>query len=406
MSGNSEKSYSSEIILFVLSFAASIINGYVISMFFRRKQLRSKSNLLLLNLACADFMTVTTNIPLIAVSHFIHEVDKAKAKAFVIAADVSTVLSAAITIQSLCVIVLDRFISICYSLNYVTELFKRHVVRVIISVWLLGAILSLARLTWLVPLLSVSTKKTFSHMVDNSEKYPQVARATLYDKWYYIVGCLLYFICIIGLMYAFIRMFIELHKVIKGTVSLSLSEEEFEQRQSRHKCERKAIILFSVMFLVFLVCWTPLVVLRLAHTLNITIYRSVPKILISIVTICRFLVCIMNPILYTLQTRDFWNYFRQDCTKGKYKVTLCFKSSKKEPEIHVEYNQDKSPQTRQLILMTILESNRTSLASCSTSPASSRTESPLMPPSKHRLSPHNINRLFVVSSDPSMGRKT
>ena len=60
---------------------------------------------------------------------------------------------------------------------------------------------------------------------------------------------------------------------------LGKEEERFVVRDETSeslKREIKAVILFAIMYFAFLLCWTPMVVLRLVSTTDIVIFSQIP----------------------------------------------------------------------------------------------------------------------------------
>ena len=308
-----ENNYIIDICLIVLGMFIIVINGYVISMFIRNKNLRTPSNLLLLNLACADLLTAAIDIPLQVASRMLNRKQEMNLTitrtAF--ASDIATILFAAITIQCLCSVVADRLIMLSIPSKYSTIVTKRNALIAIAAIWLMSSTISFSRIFWLHTFLSKAASDDFN------TRHPL-------DTWYYTAGISLFFVTFVGMLLAFIIMCISLLR-LGSTVSIRRNRGKLATKDARIR-ERKMLILFSVMFIVYVICWTPLVILRMVFVLG----SKGPSISVtSFLTFLRYLVNLIDPLLYTFYKLEFWRMFNKDLRKLFKKIdwpSWCFDS--------------------------------------------------------------------------------
>ena len=275
-------------ILVITAVAAVLINSYCLTLFIRKRKLRTKSNWLLVSLAAIDLITGGINIPLVFYLGITKSTHKPYMK-LVIIADVTSVCCAAITMLNLYSIVFDRYLSLCHSLKYTMWVTKSKIVTVIIFNWLASIIVSYIRLWWLSPMFQgIRTSTARQNAIDT-------------DKIYYITGGCFYLTIIITLLLLFVRMFIVVQRLINNEPGSYLASNKSENPYTSVKREIKVVLVFAAMYFAFFICWTPLVVVRLLLRTAI----KPPSIqVMDAFTVIRFLTSILDPMLYTFFKYD------------------------------------------------------------------------------------------------------
>lgn len=292
------------VFLILLAIFIILANSYAISFFMRNTSLFSKTNYMLLSLAISEFMTGAVNIPTIVYGERLNAKSIPESMTIVVTADITTVLCAAITMLTLCSIIVDRYLVICFPMHYVSIVTKRKIVMVIIASWMLPIFISFLRLSWLAPALNISP----SDPVNSTALRDAENKAILGDKYYYVVATILYFIVVVTLIVLFVLMF----RAIKR---LGRDEREFTTQTldaENVKREHKAAILFGVMFIAFILCWTPLVVFRIVASFFPVHFGKIPTQVLHSLIIIRYLTSVINPLLYILYKFDFNQEFKKD----------------------------------------------------------------------------------------------
>ena len=297
-------------VLIIISIVTIVINSYTLCLFARKRELRRKSNLLLVSLAVIDLLTGGINIPLVIYRGMTLVGNKPNWELLVML-DTTSVCCAAVTMLSLYSVVVDRFISLCHPLTYTSWVTTRKIVAVITFNWLASIIISYIRL-WLSQIL----RGTFSSV--------ERQNATKSDRIYYITGCCLYLVLIITLPVSFIRMFIVIRRLRRNEQKNRDTVSSEAVSQASIKREIKVVLVFAATYFSFLVCWTPLVVCRLLlNTRAIKQSRTVKQAL-DIVTVIRFLTPVIDPLLYTFFKYDTYTAALEDYKYLSLKVNQFF----------------------------------------------------------------------------------
>lgn len=288
-----------------------MINGYILSLFIRKATLRRNSSLLLLSLTLADLFTGIVTVPLIIASTPLRMLDFEAYKLVFIFGDITAVISAALTISNLCAVTADRYIRLCYPIKHMILVRKKTVVTMICAIWIIAISYSFVPFIWLHEILEANPSE---------ETYMRIDRL---DTRYTIASAIICAIPICGLTIAFARMFYAIHTL--GIHEQQLSADATLKRLRRRR-ERKAIILFSLMFVLFMICWVPWILLRPFATEKV--FDKIPPQILNTIMIIRFLTSILNPLLYTLHEHDFHRALIGDietvvpcrkCSNGRHK---------------------------------------------------------------------------------------
>ena len=288
---------NSEYTLIVIAVFIIILNAYVVSLFARKRKLRRNSSLLLLSLTLADLFTGAITMPLLISSRPLRSLGFEEAKLVFIFGDLMTVLSASLIILSLCAITADRYVRLCHPIKHMTIIQRTQVITMFIVIWISAFLYSMIPFTWIHNILVKNSKTSAYEMADS------------HDVNYSITSAFIFVIPTIGLTIAFTRMFYAIHKLGQNERKRSLdSQQEYRYR----KRERKAVIIFSSMFIVFLICWAPWIILRPIFDKFPKVYLSFPPSVPNILMLIRFLSSIVNPLLYTLHEYEFRRAFHDD----------------------------------------------------------------------------------------------
>ena len=272
----------------------------------RYRSLLTKTNLMLLSLAISEFMTGAVNIPSMIHAETLRVKNMTEKRTSLITADILTVLCAAVTMVTLCGIIIDRYLVICYPLKYVSIVTKRKIVFFIVISWILPFIMSFVRLVWLAPLLSTSPQQAVNTTFQRIMKH-----ALRCDQIYYISGTCIYLIIIAVLAALFVLMFLAIRRLGKDEMEFTTEKQD----RAIIKRETKAVIIFAVMYAAFILCWTPLVVFRLLASVFPVHYNKMPQEAVHALIIIKYLTSVINPSLYILYKFEFYKEFQRDWNK-------------------------------------------------------------------------------------------
>eukprot|EP00112_Aurelia_sp_Birch-Aquarium-sp1_P001926 Seg1211.3 transcript_id=Seg1211.3/GoldUCD/mRNA.D3Y31 product="Rhodopsin GQ-coupled" protein_id=Seg1211.3/GoldUCD/D3Y31 len=287
----------SEYALIAIAVSIIILNTYVASLFARKRKLRRNSSLFLLSLTLADLFTGVITVPLLIASTPLQSLGFEETKLVYIFGDIMTVFSASLIILSLCAITADRYARLCHPIKHMTMIHRTRVITLFLVIWISALLYSMIPFAWLHNILMTKPRTSAYAMVDN------------HDLNYSVASAFIFAIPTIGLTIAFTSMFYAIHKLGQNERKRSLdSKQEYRYR----KRERKAVIIFSLMFVVFLICWAPWIILRPIFDKFPAVYLSFPPIVPNILMLIRFLSSIVNPLLYTMHEYEFRRAFHDD----------------------------------------------------------------------------------------------
>ncbi|KAJ7328656.1 hypothetical protein OS493_023930 [Desmophyllum pertusum] len=265
-----------------IAIVITLANGLVLTLFYRRKRLRTQSNYLLLSLAICDFLTGTISIPCFIVYSF-QVVTSTMFFNFLYIVHTLMAVSAAYHILTTTA---EKYLAIMKPLRH-RLVTKTTVFKGLVGIWMISTFVAVIPLVW-------------------SESSSQFL-------WYIIHSavCLVFvfFIPYVFMIYAFTSMF---RAITKRQRPSSVIGDTPRLQQNDLKC----ILVFATMAAIFVLCWLPYFTLMLI--LNINLYlNSVTSVstikAIQVFAIMRYMTSIMNPLLYTYFKRDFWFEIRNLC---------------------------------------------------------------------------------------------
>ncbi|XP_065052634.1 5-hydroxytryptamine receptor 1D-like [Rhopilema esculentum] len=281
-------------ILIAIAVCIVIMNSYVVSVFLRKKNLRRNSSLLLLSLALADLFTGLVTVPLIIAGTVLRQIDFNRFIIVFLLGDVATVLSASLTILSLCAITMDRYARLCFPVRHFVLLQRQRVITVFCMIWVVAISYSLIPFAWL-------------HMILQDNPSEETYEAVIsHDTRYATAGAIIFIVPVLGLTAAFTHMFYAIQKL--GSNERRRSIRQYEE-SLRRKRERKAVIIFVLMFAAFVICWAPWIILR---PFSDDVFSKIPVHFLNVAMLIRFLTSIFNPLMYTLQEAEFSRAFMLD----------------------------------------------------------------------------------------------
>ena len=276
---------SSNSLFLVISVFILIINLYAISLFIRNPVLRKKAKLFLLSLSIADLL-----LGIMALSFEIIRAEEREISYFLylfLIHQLPTV-SGVSSILSICAITADRYLSICYPIRHRVLVRTRFIRMLLCATWIIAAAYTLIPLLWMYKIY----QPPFPTLgAENISKYM--------DR-YSIANAALFSIPVCGLSIAFVRMYYVIRNLRRNEQQYSTN---VNQEERRHKRERKAIVIFSLMFAAYVLCWGPWTIILADTDIHNQVIQN--QSLIEAITILRFVTAIINPLLYTFHEREF-----------------------------------------------------------------------------------------------------
>ena len=262
-----------------------LVNSLVFYLFIKRRRLRTPTNCLLLSLAACDFMTGFIGIPLF-ITLVVKPPDSDHFGQIVVIFNNAMAVSAAYHILA---ITLERYFSIKKPFAH-RQLTKKSMFKVALFVWFVSAVIAFVPYAW-------SSMKT---------KDPVGYKKTTFG---YVVFCLT-FVFLVPCILIVVSQFV-MFKTIAHRGGLALTSRDASQRKERN--ERKCLIIFALMAIIYLTCWLPWFVLSLYFSFWFQLSRETYVVLDNlsqVFAIFRFITSVVNPVLYTFFKRDFLDAFK------------------------------------------------------------------------------------------------
>ena len=260
------------VIFVLLSIFIVLTNGLVFVLFILRKKLRTATNYLLLGLAFADFLNGALNIPyLLSIMYGLLENNETIG----LVSNAFHFFSALASIYHIVLVTGEKYFAVMKPLRR-HQVTKPKVAVVIALVWCISGLFSFIQFSW-----------------SRGTSYSQI----VHTVFLVIAALLLPYPFIV---FAFIKMFSQITKR-KTELHRGLHGHNSKVFHGQRK-DRKCVIVFSLMALVYAMCWFPYYTLTLMYKFGYNHNGNAP--LLVVVTI-RYLTSLFNPIMYTFFKEDF-----------------------------------------------------------------------------------------------------
>ncbi|KAK3755001.1 hypothetical protein QZH41_001980 [Actinostola sp. cb2023] len=253
------------------------VNGYLTVLISRRRDLRTPSNMILASLTVSDGLTGLVSVPLIVMCMATYS------NGICIASAVFIRFISILSAVHILLLTLDRYVFIVYPTKYYDLVRKSRILLVLLGVWLMGVAVTGVRLVWAVEV---------NVYEDDLEQLQEINRKENIFNWF----CLSAFFIIPLVMTVVLDA--ELLLVLRRQVRKILQNNVLHARQAqtmRTKYrERRAILVYVVVVVTFVICWLPYFIYDLWQNWGLPIAVAYLIMFIRIVT------SLSNPIMYTL----------------------------------------------------------------------------------------------------------
>ena len=262
--------------LLPVAIAITLINGLVFVIFYRRKNLRTASNYLLLSLAICDFLTGAISIPYFILSSF----QVVPLTIFNYGLYILHSLMAVSAAYHILAITAEKYLAIIRPLRHYLVT-KKTVWKILVGIWITSAFIAVIPISW------------------NDSKSRFI---------WYIVHAILCIVLVFLVPYTFmIYAFTTMFKVIAKRKRPSI-ERKSSRLQRKTMSDQKCALVFASMASIFVVCWLPYFSLTLAIYVKSYLESGISALIektVEAFVIIRYITSITNPLLYTFFKRDF-----------------------------------------------------------------------------------------------------
>lgn len=267
----------------VFAFVIIGLNGWVLYLVKTRASLQSNMNLLLCSLALSDFLTGLISIPL----HV--SCDIVRRTPICVASQLALRFTSVSTVTHLLAITVDRHIGIKHALRYNALVTKTRVVVTTVFIWSSSIFASLIQLAW------IDYKRD-----DLEEENDDVMK---HEIRYDVTSLVLYVAVPFMVMTTiYVDIFLEILRQYRNIKQYSSPGWAETKKRTHH--EWKAVAIFSIMLLMFVICWLPFFTVRLQHNLGSDFY-DLPLVVEYVFIYLRFFTSVFNPCIYVFGKRDF-----------------------------------------------------------------------------------------------------
>lgn len=284
-------------VLSLIGLLAVIINGMVIFLMFKRKVLRSLTNVFLGSLALSDLVTSLFGIPVLVAC--------SETQIFKICV-VSRIFYQFTAVSSICHVLLvafDRFLAIVHPLKRNSLVTKRRAVSAILFIWLLSFLTSIVRLSW--------------------EKYDDTSSTNCtqddqdFDVEYNVIlFCFFFAVPFITMCSIYGHIFYISFMLTRRDRRLN-SALRTESRSTLHEWRGRSLLV--IMMVIFVGCWLPFFLSVLGDSLNNQESSTSDVRTQRLLVVLAFIPPLLNPLLCTLAKKDFRRVLRELICRQKYR---------------------------------------------------------------------------------------
>ena len=270
----------------VLSFICLLIiavNGLVIVLIYKKRTLRTLTNMFLTSLAISDLLSGLVGIPL-ALTCLVRD--------FINVCVSSTVFIRFTAISSVCHVLLiacDRYIFIVHHIRYYYLVSKRRAIIATVVIGLISLVASTIQMSW-----HSFEKETLTTFEDTTESI---------DIKYSLVCIVVFFaVPFILMCYIYGRIFYISFKRNQKDRKLSKNLQQ-HCRPRRHEWRGRSVLLITVV--IFAGCWLPYFLMVLNEHTESLQFPPLPLWVQRLLVFLSFMPAMFNPILCTLAKKDF-----------------------------------------------------------------------------------------------------
>ncbi|KAL9979103.1 hypothetical protein ACROYT_G016712 [Oculina patagonica] len=277
------------VLLCIIGLLIITVNGLVIFLIYKKKTLRTLTNMFLTSLALSDLMSGLVGIPLLLICLVGDIVNVCIS---------STIFIRFTAISSVCHVLLiacDRYIFIVYSLNYHFLVTKRRAIVGVFAIWLLSVVASVIQLSW--QNIKDEAITEFEETVEDI------------DIKYSLVCIVLFFAVPLLLMcYIYGRIFYISFKRNKRDRQLSKNLQQ-PSRSVLYEWRGRSVLLIAMV--IFAGCWLPFFLMMLDDHMETSPLSPMPLWAERLLIFLGFIPPLLNPILCTLAKKDFRHAFKE-----------------------------------------------------------------------------------------------
>lgn len=281
-----------------------IVNSLVLIVYFRAAQLHTNNNFLLISLTFTDLFAGALNIPFISLPALIaHRGRSSIAIHFI--GNVLSDFSVIVNELNLFLIFLDRYLIICHPIASRKLITRRRILNFIALSWVVATFVAVVPLAWCFKVVAGENASA----VYRSKMLKRISQHSISLS----MSC--FMLPSLVMLYFLVAMIYSINEHKKKRKRLTSSRGS-TRRLSKHIFNSyvKAFCMLLSMYVLMLIAWSPLMIVRLCLDFNINI--NINSELFHALMIFRFITALINPFIYTFIKKEFQHAFVQ-------KLRLC-----------------------------------------------------------------------------------
>ncbi|XP_071119099.1 orexin receptor type 2-like [Haliotis cracherodii] len=294
------------VIVFVLGLTGNFLVCYAV---WKNRQLRTSTNLFLVNLAVADFLVITLCLPPSYIQSIWETWFLGDAMCRIV--EYYQTVTIIISVLTLTAISIERWFAICHPLTFKET--KRRVVISIVVIWLLAHVLSIPRL--------LLFKETPDQMIPQNLTLlmtsctPDNSMSSLALNYDIFIFVTFYLVPVVIMGYTYVSIAACLWSSTK--TGSHLTEGEQSAVTAQLQARRRAARMLIVVVLVFIMCFLPMYTWNLMRLTDSSLIAMIHPHSVSICTLsAHWLVYFnssINPIIYNFMSGKFRKEFKSVC---------------------------------------------------------------------------------------------
>ena len=300
----------------------------------RPRLLTSMSNRILLSLTVADFGT-----GIVMGIHILSQFDKDLAYprdslSFVyrVLLDIVTASLELVAINNLCLVIFERYVCLLHP-YHVTEIISKRRIRIGVALtWIVSFIVPSIQLIWLHRIFDGVISKKDEEIITKAELAYSAVSVVIFVV-----------IPIFTVSFAFFKM------------SCAIKQLPSNSSNSKRKADRKVLLVFAAMFLLFIAFCVPYFIVRLLVDLGVfsPIHRQLRNRLLDTVYSIKHVTPLADPFIYTFYKPDF----RAECRRASKNFSGVLRSSlsRSQSKSYDQTNSGRSSDGGRLLTITLSE---------------------------------------------------